>query len=107
VKHKTYKVTGTVTEGGSPAAGVAVTLYRGSSSGKLARVAGATTGSGGTFSFAGKLGKKPYYFQVKSAASERSTQCVAPLPATVAPAGCAGATLSQWTAASTTVRLKP
>jgi hypothetical protein len=107
VKHKTYKVTGTVREGSSPGAGVAVTLYRGASSATLKRVAVATTGAGGTFSFSGKLGKKPFFFQVKAAASERSTSCVAPLPPSAAPAGCSGATLSSWTAASTTVRLKP
>lgn len=107
VKHKTYKVTGLVTSGGTGAAGVSVKLYRGTSSGKLVAVASATTRAGGTFAFSGKLGKKPLFFQVQAKAAERSTACVSPLPATVAPAGCAGATLSGWTAASAKVKVKP
>jgi hypothetical protein len=101
VKHKTYKVTGTVTEGTSPGAGVAVTLYRGSK-----KIAGATTGAGGTFSFSGKLAKGTNAFQVRAAAPERTVACVSPLPPTVAPAGCTGATLSSWKAASATAKVK-
>jgi hypothetical protein len=101
VKHTTYKVTGTVTEGTAPAAGVAVTLYRGSK-----RVAGATTGAGGTFSFSGKLAKGTNVFQVKASAPERSAACVAPAPPTLAPAGCTGATLASWKAASATLKVK-
>ena len=102
VKHKTYKVTGVVREGGQPATGVTVNLFANG-----ARVHGATTGSSGSFSFTGKLGKKPIAFQIRATATERATSCVSPLPATIAPAGCSGATLSAWTANSTTVRLKP
>ncbi len=107
VKHKTYKVTGVVTAGGTGAAGVSVKLYRGTSSGKLAAAGSATTGTGGTFSFSGKLGRKPLFFQVQAKAAERATACVSPLPATIAPAGCAGATLSGWNATSATVKVKP
>ena len=107
VKHKTYKVTGVVREGGAPAGGVTVAVLRGGSAGALVGAGSTTTGPGGTFSFSGKLGKKPLFFKVMATASERATSCVSPLPATVAPGGCAGATLSAWTATSTTVRLKP
>ena len=107
VKHKTYKVTGVVTAGGTGAAGVSVKLFRGTSSGKLVAAGSATTGAGGTFSFSGKLGKKPLFFQIQAKAAEHTTACVSPLPATVAPAGCAGATLSGWNAASATVKVKP
>ncbi|HXR10877.1 MAG TPA: hypothetical protein VN770_01165 [Gaiellaceae bacterium] len=107
VKHKTYKVTGVVREGGVAAAGVTLSLFRGGSAGSLTRVGGATTSAAGTFTFTGKLGKKPLFFQIHATAAERSTTCVSPLPATVAPAGCSGATLSAWTATSTTARLKP
>ena len=102
VKHKTYKVTGVVHEGGIPAGGVVINLFKSGT-----RVGGATTPASGAFTFTGKLGKKPVTFQIRATATERKTACVQPLPATVAPGGCAGATLSPWSTNSATVRLKP
>ena len=52
-------------------------------------------------------GNEPTTFQIRATATERKTACVQPLPATVAPGGCAGASLSPWDANSATVRLKP
>lgn len=105
VEHKTYKVSGVATEGGAPAAGVSVQLYRGGSPGKLIRVTSVKTGANGAFSFTGAFGNaRLVFFQAKASAGERATACTSPLP--VAPAGCAGATLSQWAASSTVVRLK-
>ena len=107
VKHKTFKVSGTVTEGGTPAAGVSVQFYRGASATKLVRVTSAKTGAGGTFSFTGAFGKaKQLFFQAKASAGERDTPCVAALPASIAPGGCATATLSPWTADSTVAKAK-
>jgi len=102
VKHKTYKVTGVVSEGGVPEAGATLNLFEGSK-----RVHGGTTSASGAYSFTGKLGKKPVTFQIRASATEHATGCISPLPPTVAPTGCAGATLSPWSANSTTVRLKP
>lgn len=102
VKHKTYKVTGVAREGGAPAPGVVINLFKGGT-----RVGGSTTGASGSFTFTGRLGKAATTFQIRASAPERHTTCVQPLPASVAPGGCAGATLSPWDANSATVRLKP
>jgi hypothetical protein len=105
VKHKTYQVSGVATEGGVPAAGVSVQLYRGVSAGTLVRVTSAKTDAKGAFSFAGAFGKaKLLVFQAKASAGERATACTSPLP--VAPAGCAGATLSPWAGNSTAVTVR-
>jgi len=103
--HRAYKVSGVATEGGAPAAGVTVQLFRGASAGTLARVTSARTDARGAFSFTGAFGKaKVLFFQAKATAGERATACTSPLP--VAPAGCAGATLSPWAASSSTVKAK-
>jgi hypothetical protein len=105
VEHKSYRVTGVATEGGGPAAGVSVQLYRGGSAGKLVRVTSVKTGANGAFAFTGAIGKaKVLFFQARASAGERATACASPLP--VAPGGCAGATLSPWAANSTVVKLK-
>jgi hypothetical protein len=105
VKHKTYKVTGVVTEGGTPAAGVVVQFYRGGSAGALARVTSVKTDANGAFSFTAPFGKaKLVFFQAKASAGERAAACTSPLP--VAPAGCVGATLSPWAASSAVAKAK-
>jgi hypothetical protein len=107
VRHRTFKVTGTITEGGTPAAGVSVQFYRGASSTKLVRVTSAKTGANGTFSFGGTFGKaRQLFFQAKASAGERDAACVAALPAAIAPGGCATATLSPWAASSAVVKAK-
>lgn len=105
VKRKTFRVSGVVTEGGTPAAGVSVQLYRGGSAGTLARATSARTDASGAFSFTGAFGKaKLLFFQAKASAGERATACTSPLPA--APAGCVGATLSPWAASSAVAKAK-
>lgn len=105
VKHKTYRVTGVVTEGGTPAVGVAVQFYRGGSAGALARATSVKTDANGAFSFTGAFGKaKLLFFQAKASAGERAGACPSPLP--VAPAGCVGATLSPWAASSAVAKAK-
>ena len=105
VKHETYRVSGVVTEGGTPAAGVSVQLFRGGSAGALARATSARTDANGAFSFTGAFGKaKLLFFQAKASAGERAGACTSPLP--TAPAGCVGATLSPWAAWSTVAKAK-
>jgi hypothetical protein len=108
-KTNTWKLSGKATEGGLPVAGVAIKIARGLSATKLAAKGSAKTGSTGTFSASGKLTpKKTTYFQVSAAVGERdytATGCQSPLTP-FAPAGCATATLSPWTAKSIVVRVK-
>jgi hypothetical protein len=106
-----YKATGTVSEGGLPAAGTSVVLLRGRSAAKLAKAGGATAGASGAWSASGKLtGKAPVYFKATATAKERDATaqgCATALPATVAPGGCTSATLGAWTVSSPVVKLKP
>jgi hypothetical protein len=101
-----FVASGKATEGGAPAAGVSVVLLRGS-----AKAGSATTGASGTWSVSGKFtGKKPILFKATATAKERDATaqgCATPLPATVAPGGCATATLGSWTVSSPVVKFKP
>jgi hypothetical protein len=110
-KTKAYTLKGKLTEGGTPDPSFAVSVLRGSTATALAKVASVTTKTDGSWSSSGKLkAKKVTYFKATATASERdftAQGCVSPLPATVAPAGCASATLPPWTATSAVVRLKP
>jgi hypothetical protein len=97
---KTHVVTltGSVTGGGSGS----VTIYRGSTAIRTA------TASGGAFSARVKLtGTKPVTFKAKVKGGEAQTACSPALPATVAPAGCASATVGAFTVTTNTVRVKP
>lgn len=109
-KAGTYSLKGKLSEGGIPAAGFAVSILRGASATKLAKVSSATTKADGSWSSAGRVKpKKTTYFKATASAKERdftAQGCVNPLPATVAPAGCVSATLPLWTASSTVVKLK-
>jgi hypothetical protein len=111
-KKKTgYVVTGKLSEGGLPVGGTTVVLKRGATATKLSKAGSATTGATGAWSVSGKLaGKKAVYFKASATVGERdatATGCAQPLPATVAPAGCASATLSAWTVSSPAAKLKP
>jgi hypothetical protein len=109
-KKTTYTVKGKTSEGGVSAAGIAVSVLRGTSPSKLTKVASATTPAAGTFSSSGKVKpKKTTYFKATATAKERdftAQGCVNPLPATIAPAGCVSATLPPWTATSPVVKVK-
>ena len=109
-KTNTWKLGGTATEGSLPVAGLAIKVTRGVSATKLTTKSAAKTGSTGAWSASGHLTpKKTTYFQVSAAVGERdytATGCQSPLGAPFAPAGCATATLSPWTAKSVVVRVK-
>ncbi|MBV8258095.1 MAG: hypothetical protein JOZ56_10165 [Actinobacteria bacterium] len=79
-----------------------VTIYRG------ATPIATATASGGSFSAKAKVtGKKPVQFTAKVTGAESQTACSTPLPASVAPAGCASATVGAFTATSAAVTVKP
>jgi hypothetical protein len=109
-KKGTYSLRGKLSEGGLPAAGLAVSILRGTSATKLATVASSTTKADGSWSASGRVKpKKTTYFKATAGAKERdftAQGCQNPLPATIAPAGCVSATLPAWTATSVVVKLK-
>jgi hypothetical protein len=110
-KNGKYAVGGKLTEGGLPVAGTSVVVLRGNTATKTIKVGSATTGSAGAWASTGRLvGKKPVFFKATAKVAERdatATGCATPLPVTVAPAGCASATLSAWTISSPVAKLKP
>jgi hypothetical protein len=100
LNRKTHVVTLTSTVGGGGSG--SLTIYRGSAA------AAAGTVSGGSFTARLKLkGKKAVSFKAKVTGGETQTTCAPPLPATVAPAGCASATVGAFSATSAAVRVKP
>lgn len=107
-KARTYAVSGTATEGGAPVSGLKLTVLRGLTAKKLAKVGSATTAASGAWSLAGKLAKKATnFFQISGSVGERdftSTGCANPATA-AAPAGCVSATLSPWSVKSVVVKL--
>jgi hypothetical protein len=107
-KARTYVVSGKVTEGGAPVVGLKLTVLRGLTAKKLARIGSATTSASGGYSLGGKLAKKATnFFQVSGSVGERdytSTGCASPLTP-FAPAGCVHATLSPWSTKSVVVKL--
>jgi hypothetical protein len=112
LKKKTgaYTLKGKLSEGGLPAAGIPVTILRGTSPTKLAGASSATTKTDGSWTSTGRVKpKKTTYFKATAFTKERdftAQGCVNPLPVTIAPAGCVSATLSRWTATSPVVKLK-
>jgi hypothetical protein len=108
-KTRTYTLTGRMSEGGLPVAGLTVAIARGPSAKTLKRAASVKTGRNGTFKLVGRLKpRKTTFFQASAFAPEGdyTTQgCKTPAVA-FAPAGCVKATLSPWTATSATVRVK-
>jgi hypothetical protein len=107
-KARTYVVSGKVTEGSAPVVGLKLTVLRGLTAKKLARIGSATTSASGGYSLGGKLAKKATnFFQVSGSVGERdytSTGCASPLTP-FAPAGCVHATLSPWSTKSVVVKL--
>jgi hypothetical protein len=110
-KKASYSLKGKLSEGGTAAGGVAVNVFRAGTQATLPKVATTKTKADGSFVFSGRLKpKKTTYFKVTASVGERdftSQGCTSPLPPTVAPAGCASATLPPWLASSAVVRLKP
>lgn len=105
-----YALKGKLSEGGTPAPSVGVTILRGPSPVGIPKVGSATTKADGSWTGTGKVKKKKTsYFKAIASVGERdftAQGCTNPLPATVAPAGCVSATLSPWAAASAVVKLK-
>jgi hypothetical protein len=112
-KTKTYTLKGKVSEGGVPVSGTSVIILSGANATQLAGSRTATTKADGSFTATGKLtGKKPKprYFKVSARVVERdytAQGCQSPLAPTIAPAGCASATLPPWATTSVVVRVKP
>ncbi len=108
-KKQTYTVNGKLSEGGTPVTGSHVDVYRGTSANSLKKVAASNSSTGSWTSTGHRPGKlKVAYFQARASAGERDATaqgCQSPLTA-LAPAGCVRATLSPWTTASATVKLK-
>ena len=107
-KTRTYVVAGKVTEGGAAVPGLRLSVLRGVSATKLAKVGSANTTGSGAYSASGKLkARVATYFQVSGSVAARdytATGCQSPL-APFAPAGCVKATLSPWSAKSVVVKL--
>ena len=107
-KARTYVVSGKAMEGGAPVSGLTLSILRGLTAKKLAKVGSATTSSTGGYSLGGKLKtKSTNFFQVTGSVGERdytATGCANPLTP-FAPAGCVHATLSPWSAKSVVVKL--
>ena len=110
-KGKSYAAGGKLTEGGLSVGGATVTLLRGASASKLAKIGTATTGAAGAWAKSGKVvGKKLAYFKATATVKERdatTTGCAQPLPASIAPGGCVSATLGAWSATSPVAKFKP
>ena len=108
-KTNTWKLNGAASEGGLPVSGLTIKIARGLTATALKAKSSVKTGAGGTWTASGKLTPaKTTYFQVSATVGERdytSTGCQSPLTP-FAPAGCATATLSPWSAKSIVVRIK-
>jgi hypothetical protein len=110
-KTNTWKLNGRVTEGGRPVTIKLLRIYRGLSPSKLTARTTTKTQPNGLWSSAGHLQpKRTTYFQIGTAAVERdytAQGCLNPAIPAFAPAGCASATLSPWTAKSVILKLVP
>jgi hypothetical protein len=106
---KTYTLSGRMSRGGLPAAGLTVAIARGPSATALRRAASAKTGTSGTFRLTGKLKpRKTTFFQATASVpeSDYTTQGCKTPATTFAPAGCVSATLSPWSTKSGVLRIK-
>ncbi len=107
-KTNTWRLAGTVFEGGQPVAGLKLHVSRGLSPARLTQQSSTVTGTNGGYHTAGHLQpRKRTYFRINATVPERAfaAGCANPQPA-VAPAGCVSATLSPWKAQSRVVNIK-
>lgn len=108
-KTNTYRLRGTVSEGGTGVDGLRVKFFRGLST-KVLRQVSSTVARNGSYSTAGHLKpRRTTYFQVRVDAPERdatATGCASPLPPTVAPGGCVSATVSPFSLRSAILRIR-
>lgn len=108
-KTKRYTLTGRVSEGGAPVAGLKVNVLSGTKATSLKRLRTVTTNADGRYATSGKLKpKRTTFFRVSGSVGERDyTAQGCQNPATAfAPAGCVKATLSPWSATSALVRIR-
>jgi hypothetical protein len=108
-KTNTWRLSGTLTEGGKPVPRWTVRISRGRSATSLPTQASTKTSLTGAWSTAGHLTpKKTTYFQARASAPERDfTQAGCANPdTTFVPAGCKSATLPPWSVTSVVVRIK-
>jgi hypothetical protein len=105
-KTNTWRLKGSLLEGGQGVGATTIHFARGLSKTKLSTKSSTRTTSGGSFSSAGHLKpKKTTYFQATASVGERDyTEVGCQTP--IAPAGCVSATLSPWSAKSVVVRIK-
>ena len=108
-KTNTWKLTGTLTEGGNPVPSWPIRIARGPSAANLGTRSATKTGSTGKWSTAGHLKpKRTTFFQASASALERdytATGCQNPATS-VAPGGCTKATLPPFDVKSVVVRIK-
>jgi hypothetical protein len=97
------RVSGVVTAGGQPAAGVKVQLVGGATRTRQRVLGTVTTKSNGTFSFVSRR-KGVLFVRATAVAATSSTACSGASP--FAPAPCVGATLSGFTAKGVSVRVR-
>jgi hypothetical protein len=107
-KTNTFRLSGRVTEGGTPVASQSVQIFRGRSVRGLRRVTSATTNAGGNFALSGKLRpRRTTFFQARTTVDERdfAAGCSA---ANVPPAGvpCSTATRGGFAAFSSIIRIR-
>jgi len=108
-KTNTFRLNGTVTEGGLPVPNLTVHVSRGIAPARLTQQSSTRTGSNGAYRTAGHLKpRRTTYFRVNASMPEHAfaAGCQSPAPPTVAPGGCVSATLSGWTVKSPVLKLK-
>jgi hypothetical protein len=100
---RAVRVTGAVTAGGAPVAGVRVQLVGGPRRTSTAVLGTVRTGAGGTFSFVTRRAGVAYV-RATAVAATRASACTGPSP--LAPAPCASATLAGFTVRGSAVRVR-
>jgi hypothetical protein len=108
----TWRLTGSVTEGGTGVGGATVQIFRGTRANRLGRILSVRSGGNGTFSASGRLRPRVRtFFRARAVAPNRVNStvgcsiAVANLPAV--PGGCVAAVFSGFTAQSTVVSVRP
>jgi hypothetical protein len=107
-KTNTFRLSGTVTEGGLAVPDLTVHISRGIAPARLTQQSATRTGSNGAYRTAGHLKpRRTTYFRINASMPEHAfaAGCQSPAPAAIAPGGCVSATLSGWSVKSAVLRL--
>jgi hypothetical protein len=107
-KTNTFRLSGTVTEGGLAVPDLTVHISRGIAPARLTQQSATRTGSNGAYRTAGHLKpRRTTYFRINASMPEHAfaAGCQSPAPAAIAPGGCVSATLSGWSVQSAVLRL--